>query len=171
MKLEMKLLDCPILRETAAPVTDVSPELLNAMKEMANMMEEQKGVGLAAPQVGLPMRFFLMNCKLGSDKEPKIYVVINPEIIEKSDETKVMEEGCLSVLDNTNTPVFADVSRPKNITAVWNDEKGEQHKAKLGGYAARIFQHEYDHLDGILFIDYLSPVKREMVRRKVKKKK
>lgn len=177
-KLQMHLCGDLILRDTCVPV-NCPPGgggavangdwggLSAIMDEMVHMMDEQRGVGLAAPQVGDRRRFLVM---VDPDLK-KTYRMINPCITEKSEKQKVMEEGCLSVVDKNNTPVFADVTRPESITVQWLDTDGKSHVEKMTGYAARIAQHEIDHLDGVLFIDYLSPVKREQVMRKVKKRK
>ncbi|MBN1324919.1 MAG: peptide deformylase [Alphaproteobacteria bacterium] len=169
--LQMKLCGDLVLREKCEPVTEITPDISSLLDEMVKMMNDQNGVGLAAPQVGILQRFLIMKCKIGNDKEAKVYKMINPEIVEKSMEIVDMEEGCLSVLGSDDLPVYSNVSRPKYVVIKWTDEKGEQHSNKLSGYAARIVQHEIDHLDGILFIDYLSPVKREMVMSKVRRRK
>jgi peptide deformylase len=169
--LQMKLCGDLILREKCTPVSDITPEICAQLNEMEKMMEIRHGVGLAAPQVGLNGRFLIMKCKMGNDKEPQIYKIINPIITEKSDEQVIMEEGCLSVLGGDDLPVYADVSRPKSVNVNWIDETGEKHIKTLSGYPARIIQHETDHLNGVLFIDYLAPVKREMIMQKVRKHK
>lgn len=169
--LQMKLCGDLVLREKCEPVVKITAEVLDSLDEMVKMMEDQHGVGLAAPQVGILKRFLVMKCKIGSDKESKVYKIINPELIEKSEDIVEMEEGCLSVLGPDNLPVYSQVKRPKSVVFKWIDEKGTQHSHKLSGYAARIIQHETDHLDGILFIDYLSPIKREIVMSKVRKRK
>ncbi|MCQ2575055.1 MAG: peptide deformylase [Alphaproteobacteria bacterium] len=161
--LQMKLCGDLVLREKCAPVSEITPELLQNMDEMVQMMEEQNGVGLAAPQVGIKQRFLVM-----FDPDTKTtYRMINPVITSKSEETVVLEEGCLSILNSENMPVFSDVERPNAVEVTWTDEKGKEHHAKMTGTAARIVQHEADHLDGVLFIDYLPSVKREMLMRKV----
>ena len=162
-KLQMKLCGDLVLREKCVPVVDITPELLNTMNEMIKIMESQNGVGLAAPQVGIVQRFLVM---MNPDTN-EIYRMINPKILSKSDEQCVMEEGCLSVLGADNLPVYANVKRPKSVVVEWTNEHGEKQTAQMTGTPARIVQHETDHLDGILFIDYLSGVKREMVMRKV----
>lgn len=159
----MKLCGDLILREKCTPVADITPELLNTMDDMVEMMKSQNGVGLAAPQVGFTQRFLVM---MNPDTN-EIYRMINPKILSKSDETCVMEEGCLSVLGPDNLPVYANVRRPSSVTVEWTNEHGDKQIAQLAGTIARIVQHETDHLDGVLFIDYLSGVKREMVMRKV----
>lgn len=97
--------------------------------------------------------------------------MINPKILTRSDALCTMEEGCLSVLGNDNLPVYANVTRPESVDVEWTDENGKILRAKMSGLPARIVQHETDHLDGVLFIDYLSPVHRQMLMRKVRKRK
>ena len=161
--LQMKLCGDLILREKCSPVDDITPELLKTMDEMEKMMREQNGVGLAAPQIGVTQRFLVMM----DPETERVYRMINPKIISKSAETCIMEEGCLSVLGADNLPVYANVCRPSGVNVEWTDEHGNKKSAELSGTVARIVQHETDHLDGILFVDYLSGVKREMVMRKV----
>jgi len=161
--LQMKLCGDLVLREKCAPVADITPELLNTMDEMVKMMSEQNGVGLAAPQVGITQRFLVM---MDPDTN-EIYRMINPNIVSKSEETVVMEEGCLSVLGPDGLPVYSNVRRSASVVVEWINENGDKLSAQMSGVPARIVQHETDHLDGVLFIDYLSGVKREMLMRKV----
>lgn len=165
--LQMKLCGDLILREKCAPVTEITPEVLDIMDEMVGMMRDQNGVGLAAPQVGQLKRFLVM---MDPDTET-VFKMINPKIITRSADVCTMEEGCLSVLGPDDLPVYANVTRPVSVDVEWTDENGKSLAAKMSGLPARIVQHETDHLDGILFIDYLSPVRREMVMRKVRKHK
>lgn len=165
--LQMKLCGDVVLRTVCAPVSDIDDALLATLDEMVEMMRAQNGVGLAAPQVGILSRFLVM---MDPDSET-VYRMINPKILSYSDEVCTMEEGCLSVLGNDNLPIFANVSRPQSVIVEWTDEFGKSKTAQMSGVPARIVQHETDHLDGKLFIDYLSPVRREMVTRKVKKRK
>lgn len=163
----MKLCGDLVLREKCELVTEITPDVLDIMDEMVGMMHEQNGVGLAAPQVGVLKRFLVM-------MEPdsgKVFKMINPKILTRSENTCVLEEGCLSVLGHDNLPVYANVLRPESVEVEWNNENGELIRAQMSGLPARIVQHETDHLDGVLFIDYLSPVKREMLMRKVRKRK
>ncbi len=165
--LQMKLCGDLVLREKCELVTEITPDVLDIMDEMVGMMHEQNGVGLAAPQVGVLKRFLVM-------MEPdsgKVFKMINPKILTRSENTCVLEEGCLSVLGHDNLPVYANVLRPESVEVEWNNENGELIRAQMSGLPARIVQHETDHLDGVLFIDYLSPVKREMLMRKVRKRK
>ena len=165
--LQMKLCGDLVLREKCEPVDGLPYDVLSAMDEMVKMMAEQNGVGLAAPQIGITKRFLvMMNPDTG-----EVFKMINPKIVSKSDEVVSMEEGCLSVLGPDDLPVFADVTRPSAVEVEWTDENGKHLAAHMSGLPARIVQHETDHLDGVLFIDYLSPVKREMVMRKVRKHK
>ena len=161
--LQMKLCGDLVLREKCTPVTDITPELLNTMDEMVSMMKAQSGVGLAAPQVGITQRFLVM---MDPDTN-EIYRMINPTILSKSEETCVMEEGCLSVLGSDGLPVYSNVRRPASVVVEWTNEHGDKLSAQMSGVPARIVQHETDHLNGVLFIDYLSGVKREMLMRKV----
>ena len=163
--LQMKLCGDLVLRTECAPISDITPELLSTMDEMVKKMREQNGVGLAAPQIGALSRFLVM---LDPDTET-VYKMINPKIVSYGDKNCTMEEGCLSVLGNDGLPVFANVSRPESVVVSWTDENGENKTAQMSGLPGRIVQHETDHLDGKLFIDYLSPIKREMLMRKVKK--
>lgn len=165
--LQMKLCGDVVLRTVCAPVSNIDNDLLATMDEMVKLMCSQNGVGLAAPQVGILSRFLVM---MDPDTET-VYRMINPKILSYSDEFCTMEEGCLSVLGNDNLPIFANVSRPQSVVVEWTDENGDKKTAQMSGTPARIVQHETDHLDGKLFIDYLSPVRREMVTRKIKKRK
>ena len=165
--LQMKLCGDLVLRTKCAAVDSITPEILSTMDEMVKMMSEQNGVGLAAPQVGILSRFLVM---MNPDTET-VYRMINPRILEYGSDKCTMEEGCLSVLGNDGLPVFANVSRPDSVVVEWTDENGDKKMAQMSGTPARIVQHETDHLDGKLFVDYLSPVRREMLMRKVKKRK
>ena len=165
--LQMKLCGDLVLRQKCAPVEHITPELLATMDEMVAMMNEQNGVGLAAPQVGILSRFLVM-----MDPDSKqVFRMINPRIVSRSEKTCRMEEGCLSVLGNDGLPVFSHVVRPESVVVEWTDENGDSKMAEMSGLPARVAQHETDHLDGILFVDHLPSVKREMVMRKVKKRK
>ena len=165
--LQMKLCGDLVLREKCAPVTEITDALRATLDEMVQMMQDQRGVGLAAPQVGVPQRFLVM---MDPDTET-VYKMINPRITQFSADTVDMEEGCLSVLGPDNLPVFAHVRRPSSVIVAWTDDQGRELQAEMSGVPARIVQHETDHLDGVLFIDHLAPVRREMVMRKVRKRK
>ena len=165
--LQMKLCGDPILREMCTPVEKIDDKLLQTLDTMVVMMREQSGVGLAAPQVGITQRFLVM---MTPDDE-QVFKMINPKILSRSEKMAVMDEGCLSVLGGDKLPVYANVSRPESVTVEWTDENGEKLSAEMSGVPARIVQHETDHLDGKLFIDYLSGARREMVMRKVRRHK
>ena len=165
--LQMKLCGDLVLRTKCEPVSNITPEILNTMDEMVAMMRAQNGVGLAAPQVGILSRFLVM---MDPDSET-IYRMINPKIVSFNATTTTMEEGCLSVLGADGLPVYANVTRPDGVVVEWTDETGTKQMAQMSGLPARIVQHETDHLDGKLFVDYLSPVRREMLMRKVRRKK
>ncbi|MCL2018017.1 MAG: peptide deformylase [Alphaproteobacteria bacterium] len=172
MTLQMHLCGDLVLREKSAAVVAVTPEIRAYLDAMVRMMQEQVGVGLAAPQVGISQRFLVMKDMKGKDDfdSAAVLQMINPRIIAKSMEYATAEEGCLSV-QGPSGPVFAEVSRPESVIVEWADESGAPQRRKFTGFSSRIVQHEIDHLDGILFIDYLSSAKREMVMRKVKKRK
>ena len=165
--LQMKLCGDLVLREKCAPVDDISPDVLSAMSEMVKMMQAQNGVGLAAPQVGITKRFLVMM----NPDSGEVFKMINPRITSRSTDIAIIEEGCLSVLGPDDLPVYANVARPATVTAEWTGVDGKKYAAEMSGIMARIVQHETDHLDGILFIDYLPAAKREMVMRKVRRRK
>lgn len=164
-KLEMKFCGDLVLREVCTPVTEITPDIKKTLDDMVKMMYEKEGVGLAAPQVGINQRFLVMI----NPNNKEVIKMINPVIVEKSEALCVMEEGCLSVLGGDGIPVYADVERPESVTVEWTDENGEKQRSKAKKYKARIVQHEMDHLDGVLFIDHLSPIKREQIMSKVRK--
>lgn len=145
-----------VLGKTAEPVAEVTPELLSTLKEMVPMLAQYHGVGLAAPQVGISQRFFVMNAG------DKLRYVINPEILESGSSMSEMEEGCLSI-----PGVHKRVRRPRRIKVSYTDETGARVDEELKDFPARVFQHEYDHLEGILFVDRLTPVARRLVQRQL----
>ncbi|SDH61013.1 peptide deformylase [Fervidobacterium changbaicum] len=155
--VKVRILGDPILRKKAQPVNDFA-QVRAILEEFKMTMYAEDGVGLAAPQVGLSLRFF------GMDDGSGFKMVVNPEIIEHSDEKELGEEGCLSI-----PGVFADVWRFKWVRVRYQDEHGTYHEELLEGYPARIFQHEYDHLDGVLFIDHLDTKTRTALSQQLKK--
>ncbi len=158
----------PRLRTISTPVEAVDDELRALITDMFETMYDAPGIGLAAIQVGVPKRVLVIDLQEDEDEDGKPIrnplVFINPELYNPSDDLSVYKEGCLSVPDQ-----FADVERPAVIHARWLDEKGVAHDEKLEGLLATCLQHEMDHLEGILFIDHLSRLKREMVLRKLEK--
>ncbi len=165
-KMELKFCGDPVLRQSALPVESVTPDVLNDLDQMARLMRVEDGVGLAAPQVGILKRFLV----LFNPETEQIMKIINPQIVSHSDQEVLMEEGCLSIQSDKG-PIFAEVSRPESVMVQWIDELSNKQQAEFSGILSRIIQHEIDHLDGKLFIDYLSSAKREMVMNKVKKRK
>ena len=135
----------PILRKKSEPIKVVTKKILKLIKDMMETMEEQRGVGLAAPQIGVSLRLILVTLN-----KNKVFPMINPKIIQKSDETDIDEEGCLSL-----PGIWGKVRRSKEITVQFQNIKGQQMVLKFEKFEAREIQHEIDHLDGILFTDYL----------------
>ena len=133
---------------------------------MLQTMYEAPGIGLAAPQVGVLKRMFVMDCIKEEGAKPRPMVLVNPEVTWVSDELSTHEEGCLSIPEQ-----YADVERPAEARVRWTDLDGKAHEEKFGGLWAVCVQHEIDHLDGKLFIDYLKPLKRQMITRKMVKLK
>lgn len=140
----------PVLRRKARKVTDFGPELQALIDDMIDTMREAPGVGLAAPQVDIPLRVIVVEYGVEEDENvpPKLFTLINPEITRFAPETEVGTEGCLSI-----PGYIGDVDRPLAITIKGLNRHGQAVKIKAEGWLARIFQHEIDHLDGVLFID------------------
>ena len=147
------------LRQKAFPVKNIGPEYQKIAEELINALHEGKGVGLAAPQVGLLERIFVVHVE---DDEPRVF--INPSIIETSQETVKYEEGCLSI-----PGIYTDVVRPRAVKIqAWN-EKGRPFTLEAAGFVARVILHEYDHLEGILFIDRIPEQKKNRILAKIEK--
>ena len=164
----MKLYTYPdkILAEKCDKVEKVTDETRKILDDMLEIMYADKGVGLAAPQVGLKQRMLVIDDKVGDDGTPGPHpmYLVNPEIIEKSAETIFFNEGCLSVPGQS-----AEVERHQRVTVRYLDYNGNEQILKAEDYLAVIIQHETDHLDGILYIDHLSRLKRNMIIKKLKK--
>jgi peptide deformylase len=155
----------PVLRKKAKPVERIDAELRRLMDDMLATMYDAPGIGLAAPQVGVLRRLVVMDP--AKDEAPKYpLVMINPEILERSEEMRTHEEGCLSIPDFT-----AEIERPARTRVSYIDREGKKREAELEGIWSTLVQHEIDHLNGVLFIDYLSRLKRDMVVRKFTKQK
>lgn len=160
----------PLLRQKSTPVETVDDDIRTLIADMFETMYEAPGIGLAAIQVGVPKRILVIDLQEPAEeggepvKDPRVF--INPEILDSSDQEVPYTEGCLSVPDQ-----YAEVDRPDRIRARWLDEKGEQHEADIEGLLATCLQHEMDHLEGILFIDHLSRLKREMILKKLAKQR
>ncbi|MFT3975400.1 MAG: peptide deformylase [Amaricoccus sp.] len=155
----------PRLRKVAAPVEAVDDAVRRLADDMLETMYKAPGIGLAAPQVGVLRRVFVMDCA-GKDDEPAPMVLLNPEIVLASDEMVTSEEGCLSIPD-----IYDDVTRHAEVRMRWLGLDGEVHERDLGERWAICAQHELDHLNGKLFIDYLGAVKRTMITARMKKLK
>ena len=158
----------PRLRQISSPVEKVDDEVRALVADMFETMYAAPGIGLAAIQVGVPKRILVIDLQEPEEeggepvKDPRVF--INPEIVTSSDQDVPYTEGCLSIPDQ-----YADVDRPDRIRARWLDEKGASHEQDIDGLLAVCLQHEMDHLEGILFIDHLSRLKREMVLKKLAK--
>ncbi|WP_085300263.1 peptide deformylase [Cognaticolwellia mytili] len=149
------------LRTKAQPITDVNDEIRKIISDMFETMYAENGVGLAATQVDIHQRIVVIDV---SENKEHPYVLINPEIISKSDETLINEEGCLSV-----PSCYAKVDRSVNVTVRALDENGKEFTLDGEELLAICIQHELDHLNGILFVDYLSPLKRQRIKTKLEK--
>jgi peptide deformylase len=152
----------PVLRQKGEPVTEFDDDLKQLAEDMAETMYAAPGIGLAAPQVGVSKRLAVIDCA-PKDEAPQLMVLVNPEIAGGEGEC-YEEEGCLSVPD-----FYAQVHRNCQVTVRYQDLAGAPHQMEADGLLAIACQHEIDHLDGILFVDHLSPLKRSMFRKKWQK--
>ena len=171
------------LKQVSAPVTQFNEALRTLVADMLETMYDAPGIGLAAIQVGVPLRVLVIDLQPDDpDAEPEVchahgdeahthqptkrepQVFINPEILDPSEEHRVYQEGCLSVPE-----IYADVERPARIRARWQDLDGTVHEQAMDGLMATCLQHEMDHLEGVLFIDHLSRLKRSMALKKLEK--
>ncbi len=166
MKRSILLHPDPRLKKLAKPVADISDDLRILADDMLRTMYEAPGIGLAAPQVGVLDRVIVLDCVKEDGEKPRPMVMFNPRILAGSDEENTYEEGCLSLPD-----LYADVTRPKVVDVEWMDRDGNPQSETFDGLWATCVQHEIDHLDGKLFIDYLKPLKRQMMTRKMVKLK
>lgn len=157
--MEIVLYPADILRQKTVPVTEFDPALADLAQNMIATMVEGRGIGLAAPQVGRLISLFIAQVE---DGKPLVFV--NPEIIGTSLETIPYEEGCLSI-----PGMYEEVVRPESVLVQAYNEKGRPFKRECSGLLARIVQHELDHLKGVLFIDHLSPMKRERLLKQYQK--
>ncbi|HXG99466.1 MAG TPA: peptide deformylase [Sphingomicrobium sp.] len=158
----------PVLRQLSTPVESVDDDIRALIADMFDTMYDAPGIGLAAVQIGVLKRLLVMDLQEPAEeggepvREPRVF--INPEILSHSDELAPYTEGCLSVPDQ-----YGEVLRPATIRARWLDETGTCHEEELSGLLAVCLQHEIDHLDGVLFIDHLSRLKREILLKKLAK--
>ncbi len=156
----------PRLKKVCEPVSAVTPEIGALAEDMLQTMYDAPGIGLAAPQVGVLQRLFVMDCVKDDDVAARPMVLINPEITWTSEETNTYEEGCLSIPDQ-----YAEVTRPKTVRMAWLGLDGKSHEDEFDALWATCAQHELDHLNGTLFIDHLGRMKRQMITRRMEKLK
>ena len=156
----------PRLKKVATPVDGVSDEMRKLAEDMLETMYDAPGIGLAAPQLGILKRLIVMDCIKEEGAPPQPMVLFNPEVVWKSDDKNVYEEGCLSIPQQ-----YADVERPSEVSVKWTDIDGAACEGKSDALWATCVQHEIDHLEGKLFIDYLKPLKRQIITRKMVKMK
>ena len=163
----------PVLREKCSPVPlvdgGVTADIQTLLADMVETMHDAKGLGLAAPQVGETCRVLVMAIPDGDniddvDKQSKIYKMVNPEITWASDDENTYEEGCLSIPEGS-----ADVTRPAEVKVTYLDENGKTCNIHCTGLTATCVQHEIDHLNGVLYFDHISKLKRDMIRKKTAK--
>jgi peptide deformylase len=156
----------PRLKAVSDPITDITDDLRRLADDMIATMYDAPGIGLAAPQVGVTQRLIVADAIKDPDTEPRPIAMFNPEVVAASDERSTYEEGCLSLPEQ-----YAEIERPAEVTVRWIDPRGEERQEYFGGLWATVLQHEIDHLNGVLFIDYLKPLKRQMITRKMQKLK
>lgn len=156
----------PRLRKRCAPIAEITDAHRRLAEDMLETMYAAPGIGLAAPQVGVLERILVMDCVKDPDAAPRPLVLINPECVWTSEERTTYEEGCLSIPEQ-----YAEIERPAEVRVRWLDLEGRQQEEHFTGLWATCVQHEMDHLDGKLFIDYLKPLRRQMITRRMVKLK
>lgn len=154
------------MKKACDVIADSSDELRKLGDDLLDTMYAAPGIGLAGPQVGVLQRIIALDCNKADEEEPRPLVMLNPRVISASDETNIYEEGCLSIPEQ-----YADVTRPSEVEVEWMALDGTLQHEVFDGLWATCVQHEIDHLDGKLFIDYLKPLKRQMITRKMVKLK
>lgn len=163
MKLDIVKYGDPVLQKEGDNVTNIDGQLADFISNMFETMYEAKGVGLAAPQVALSKKLFVMDISAGKENKERV-VCINPQIVDSKGKV-VDEEGCLSF-----PGIYFEVERPEIVTVQAYDLNGKEFTFEASGFAARCVLHENDHINGKVFIEYLSPLKRELIKKKIKKK-
>ncbi|MCE2739341.1 MAG: peptide deformylase [Rhodobacter sp.] len=156
----------PRLKKACEPVATVTPDIGKLAEDMLETMYDAPGVGLAAPQVGVMKRVLVMDCIKDPALAPRPMVLINPTVTWLSEDVATYEEGCLSLPDQ-----YAEIERPAEVRVQWTGLDGTPQEEQFSGLWATCVQHEIDHLDGKLFIDYLRPLRRQMITRKMEKLK
>ena len=152
------------LKKKSVEVENITDALIKLAEDMMDTMYDAPGIGLAAPQIGVLERLIVMDCAKKEDEEPDPIIMVNPTKIASSEENSVYEEGCLSIPEH-----FAEITRPEFVQVEWIDLGGKQHSEEFNGLKSTCLQHEIDHLNGKLFIDYLGPMKRQLITRKMQK--
>lgn len=166
MKLPIYIYGSPVLRRESEDITKDYPELDKFLSNLWETMYDADGVGLAAPQVGRNIRIFVVDASAAADDDPRLKgfrkAFINARIYERSDDEVLHNEGCLSL-----PGLHEDVYRPERIRIRYMDEQFVEHDEEYDGFAARVIQHEYDHLDGKMFVDHLSPLRKTLIKGKL----
>ena len=166
MILPVYLYGQPVLRKVAQDITPDYPGLEKLIKDMYETMYHADGVGLAAPQIGLSIRLFVIDLDVISDRYPEYkdrqLTMINAHILERDGEEVTMEEGCLSLPN-----IHENVTRKDRIKIKYCDENFVEHEEVFEGFAARVVQHEYDHIDGTMFIDHISLIRKQLIKSKL----
>ena len=152
----------PLLKSISKPVDKVNNEIKNLINDMCETMYNAPGIGLAAVQIGIPLRVVVVDISKGEEKKPHFFV--NPNIVWRSDKTSTYEEGCLSIPNQ-----FAEIERPESCRVEYLDLNNQIKEIEVSGLLSTCIQHEIDHLNGVLFIDYLSKLKKNMIIKKVTK--
>ena len=160
---EIQFVPDPILRKVALPVEKITNATKRLLDDMAETMYDAPGIGLAGPQIGELQRLIVIDCSR-DDETDELWQMINPVIIQSSGESSILEEGCLSIPGHSS-----EVTRPDWVELKFTDKNGKQQEIRAEGLLAACIQHEIDHLNGILFIDHISKLKRDMIWRKVLK--
>lgn len=158
----------PVLRKVAEDITADHPGLTQLIADMWETLAQSEGIGLAAPQIGKAIRVVVIDLDVISDDMPEYKgfrkVFINPHIVDYDDSsTDSLEEGCLSL-----PAIHEKVVRPKRIHVTWQDEQMQPHDEWVEGYLARVMQHEFDHLDGKMFVDRISPLRKQLIKSKLR---
>ncbi|MBL4768875.1 MAG: peptide deformylase [Rhodobacteraceae bacterium] len=166
MKRKILIHPDPRLKKICAPVADITDDLRKLADDMLETMYDAPGIGLAAPQLGLLYRLIVLDCVKEEGEKPQPTVMFNPEVLASSDEINVYEEGCLSIPEQ-----YAEITRPAEVEVRWMDIDGNEKKAGFDRLWATCVQHEIDHLQGKLFIDYLKPLRRQIITRRMQKLK
>ncbi len=163
MRLQIRKYGDEILRKKAEPVKDINGQLVKLAQDMVETMHKAPGLGLAAPQVGESLRLITVDLSVG-ERPSELIIMINPQIVEQEGEV-IDEEGCLSI-----PGIFEKVKRPKRVLVKGYDLEGKEREIEAEDLLARVFCHEIDHLEGKLFIDLLSPLKRSLIKKEIRRK-